>query len=257
MDKIQGATATRDWKFTKGITITGSDGTIVSAEWLNNVQEEICNVISAEKIQLDESNVHQLNTAINKKIDTLKSNTQVQLSGLSTELEKWKTKINNTILTLAKEQELKNLKVSTDEYKNHTHPAYEKTISYFKNYKLIDFSKKFFISDNLVSNSDFFSKNCILIKSINSDNIIRFIYPGIYFFSIRILSCKVEKLEDFKINISIIKNGITRYFLLYNLSNQNLVTTLIKIDRNIEIHLKILSNQKLHVVYELSKISDI
>ncbi|APJ03937.1 hypothetical protein [Silvanigrella aquatica] len=114
MDKIQGATATRDRKFTKGITTTGSDGTIVSAEWLNNVQEEICNVIAAEKIQLDEGNVHQLNTAINKKIETLKSNTQVQLSGLSTELEKWKIQINNTILTLAKEQELKNLKVSTD-----------------------------------------------------------------------------------------------------------------------------------------------
>ena len=68
MQRIEGATATKDNKFTEGSISDGIPATIVTSDFLNSVQEEISLTIEAEKIILDKKNYGQLNLAIDSKI---------------------------------------------------------------------------------------------------------------------------------------------------------------------------------------------
>jgi hypothetical protein len=125
MDKIQGATATPDRKFTLGVPEIGTHGTIVSAEWLNHVQDEICNVILSENMSLDESSSNQLSAAIKQKIAALKANCDLDIEGFKTEVEQWKKQIQSTILTLAKDSELKRLQAIADTDKHNLLHCFE------------------------------------------------------------------------------------------------------------------------------------
>ncbi|WP_338635788.1 hypothetical protein [Spirobacillus cienkowskii] len=125
MDKIQGATATPDRKFTLGVPEVGTHGTIVTAEWLNHVQDEICNVILSENMSLDDSASNQLSAAIKQKLNALKEGCEQDIVGFKTEVEQWKKQIQSTILTLAKESELKRLQAITDTDKNNLLQCFE------------------------------------------------------------------------------------------------------------------------------------
>jgi len=52
--------------FTEGDTLVGTEPTIVDQDWMNSVQEELCNVISAAAITLDKTNRAQLLAALNR-----------------------------------------------------------------------------------------------------------------------------------------------------------------------------------------------
>lgn len=67
MLKIDSSGATVDNLFTEGAPSLGTPATVVSAKWLNTVQEEIVNVVLAGGLSLDQSgaDVSQLREAIN------------------------------------------------------------------------------------------------------------------------------------------------------------------------------------------------
>ncbi|MCD7099130.1 hypothetical protein [Stenotrophomonas sp. MMGLT7] len=64
MHRIDTTTATADHRFTEGNPTTGVPATVVSADWLNGVQEEICRVIEGAGLALDKSQTDQLWKAI-------------------------------------------------------------------------------------------------------------------------------------------------------------------------------------------------
>jgi len=64
MDRTNAAGSTADHKFTEGNKAGGVPATVVSAEWLNNVQEEICNLIELNGVALDPNDQTQLFTLI-------------------------------------------------------------------------------------------------------------------------------------------------------------------------------------------------
>ncbi|MBI9079204.1 MAG: hypothetical protein JEY79_05630, partial [Pseudodesulfovibrio sp.] len=64
MDRINHPTATPERMFTDGNPAQGQAATVVPANWLNMIQEEICAVIVAAEIDLDGSKQDQLKTAI-------------------------------------------------------------------------------------------------------------------------------------------------------------------------------------------------
>jgi hypothetical protein len=68
MQRIEGATATKDNKFTEGDLDGNIPSTIVTADFLNSIQEEIANVIEEDGIKLDLNDNKQLSKSINKKI---------------------------------------------------------------------------------------------------------------------------------------------------------------------------------------------
>ncbi len=68
MQRVEGATATKDNKFTDGNLAEKIPGTIVTADFLNSIQEEISLTIESEKIALDKKDYSQLNKAIDNKI---------------------------------------------------------------------------------------------------------------------------------------------------------------------------------------------
>jgi hypothetical protein len=74
MHRIDSRGATLDNKFTDGDVTQGIPATVVDAEWLNSVQEEIVGVISAAGIGLDKNNNSQLIAAITA-LSTLQTRT--------------------------------------------------------------------------------------------------------------------------------------------------------------------------------------
>lgn len=60
MKRIDSAGATEDNKFTEGDPATGTPATIVSAAWLNAVQEEIAQAIEKFGVTLDPEQDDQL-----------------------------------------------------------------------------------------------------------------------------------------------------------------------------------------------------
>ncbi len=109
MQRVTGSTATKDNKFTQGDALNGIEATIVTAEWLNSVQEEICNAIEDEKIPLDLENSKQLNTAISSKIN--KSSDSL-MSYIKSNNANFLTK--NDLKSYAQKEDLNNYAKSTD-----------------------------------------------------------------------------------------------------------------------------------------------
>lgn len=68
MDKIDHSTATPDRKFTAGNPAASIPATVMTPEFANAVQEEICNVIEGAGITLDPEDNTQLDQAIDAKI---------------------------------------------------------------------------------------------------------------------------------------------------------------------------------------------
>lgn len=68
MHRIDGPGATSDNHFTAGNPTTGTPATVVTADWMNSVQEEVANVIEGAGIVLNKANNNQLSLAINALI---------------------------------------------------------------------------------------------------------------------------------------------------------------------------------------------
>lgn len=68
MHRIDTSTATADGQFTEGNPTTGVPATVVSGDWLNGVQEEICRVIEGAGLALDKSQTDQLWKAIQRLV---------------------------------------------------------------------------------------------------------------------------------------------------------------------------------------------
>lgn len=64
MDRINGSTATANRQFTEGSPTSGVPATIVSAQWLNSVQEELMGLLSAAGIAPNVSDNAQVLAAI-------------------------------------------------------------------------------------------------------------------------------------------------------------------------------------------------
>ncbi|QPC44018.1 hypothetical protein HW532_15760 [Kaustia mangrovi] len=69
MHRIDGQGATQDNRFTKGNPSTGQIATVVTDDWLNDVQEAICAVIEAAGITLEKGDYSQLLEAIQALFD--------------------------------------------------------------------------------------------------------------------------------------------------------------------------------------------
>ena len=70
MHRIDTSTATGDGRFTEGNPLVPTPATVVSADWLNSVQEEIVNTLSAAGIAPDKADDAQLLAAIRMLIGT-------------------------------------------------------------------------------------------------------------------------------------------------------------------------------------------
>lgn len=64
MHRIDGSSATADHKFTEGSPSGGIPATVVTDDWLNDVQENICKVIEGASIALEKGNPNQLLLAV-------------------------------------------------------------------------------------------------------------------------------------------------------------------------------------------------
>lgn len=82
MQRIEGATATKDNKFTEGSIEDNTSGTIVTANFLNAIQEEICNVIEHDGTKLDKNDNKQLNNVIEKRINVVSESIKISHSVL-------------------------------------------------------------------------------------------------------------------------------------------------------------------------------
>lgn len=80
MHRIDDATATIDSQFTEGDPTAGTLATVVKADWLNSVQEEIAGVVEGAGLTLSKPDQGQLLEAIGTLIDaaTPQSSTTVQ-----------------------------------------------------------------------------------------------------------------------------------------------------------------------------------
>jgi hypothetical protein len=65
MYRIDSRGATGDGRFTEGNPTTGTPATVVNAQWMNAVQDEVVNVIEGAGIDLEKTNSTQLLAAIN------------------------------------------------------------------------------------------------------------------------------------------------------------------------------------------------
>lgn len=66
MYRIDSRGATIDGRFTEGNPTSGTPATVVNAQWMNAVQDEIVNVIAGAELDLDKNNSAQLLAAISK-----------------------------------------------------------------------------------------------------------------------------------------------------------------------------------------------
>lgn len=66
MDRIQGSTATPSHQFTEGDPETGTPATVVSATWLNGLQEELVHLLEVAGITPDADNLAQVKAALDQ-----------------------------------------------------------------------------------------------------------------------------------------------------------------------------------------------
>ena len=64
MHRIDTPTATPDSKFTEGNPTAGVEATVVTDDWLNSVQEELCNLLTSNGVTLDKENNTQLQVLV-------------------------------------------------------------------------------------------------------------------------------------------------------------------------------------------------
>lgn len=96
MQRIEGATATKDNKFTEGSIEDNTSGTIVTADFLNAIQEEICNVIEHDGVKLDKNDNKQLNNVIEKRINVVSEAIKISHSALLNYYNSLKYYLDNT-----------------------------------------------------------------------------------------------------------------------------------------------------------------
>lgn len=97
MHQIDGSTAFEN----HFVDYDGTVGTVVSASWLNSVQDEICNVIKAAEIELSKEKNDQLIAAVTKIIEN--------------SINQYKAELDDTVSNLAfpegkEDKKFKNLK---------------------------------------------------------------------------------------------------------------------------------------------------
>ena len=94
MDRIQGVTAAPGNQFTEGDPATAVPATIVSALWLNGVQEELIGVIEAASITPDDADNGQVLDALNSLFPP-KAATETALTTLDTTVDGHETRIDS------------------------------------------------------------------------------------------------------------------------------------------------------------------
>ncbi|KIX14421.1 hypothetical protein [Dethiosulfatarculus sandiegensis] len=97
MHRIDGS-GHQDNHFTEGNPQTGTEATVVTADWLNSVQEEVAHVIEGQNLALDKDDNEQLKTAVNTAIGQAVANckTEVALDRAS-EIDAAKNEISGLI----------------------------------------------------------------------------------------------------------------------------------------------------------------
>lgn len=96
--------ATKEGKFQAGNPTTGQPATAPGPEWMNAVQEELCGVIEAAGITLDDNNNGQLKSAIEKMLSNVSSSLTKVInnvsSGLTETINQVKSSKEDTIETV-------------------------------------------------------------------------------------------------------------------------------------------------------------
>ena len=87
MFRIDGPGATNDNKFTEGDPSEGARATVVSAEWLNAVQEEIANAIEAGGRELDKQDPFQLADLLSGRVIAVDS--VAAMTAISSPVDGW------------------------------------------------------------------------------------------------------------------------------------------------------------------------
>ncbi len=82
MHRIDDATATIDSQFTEGDPTAGTLATVVKADWLNSVQEEIAGVVEGAGLTLSKPDQGQLLEAISTMIDAATPQASTTAQGL-------------------------------------------------------------------------------------------------------------------------------------------------------------------------------
>lgn len=93
MDRIQGVTVAPGNQFTEGNPATATPATIVSAEWLNGVQEELIGVILAAGLTPDTATLTQVRDALNA-LYAPKDVTDTRLDALETTATSHETRVD-------------------------------------------------------------------------------------------------------------------------------------------------------------------
>jgi hypothetical protein len=79
MHRIDGS-GHQDNQFTEGNPQTGTEATVVTAGWLNAVQEEVAHVIEGQGLVLNKDDNEQLKNAVNSAIDQAVATCKTQVS---------------------------------------------------------------------------------------------------------------------------------------------------------------------------------
>ena len=97
MHRIDGS-GHQDNCFTEGNPQTGTEATVVTADWLNAVQEEVAHVIEGQNLALDKDDNEQLKTAVNTAIGQAVANCKTEVAqDRASEIDAAKTEISGLI----------------------------------------------------------------------------------------------------------------------------------------------------------------
>lgn len=97
MHRIDGS-GHQDNRFTKGNPQTGTEATVVTADWLNSVQEEVAHVIEGQNLALDKDDNEQLKTAVNTAIGQAVANCKTEVAqDRASEIDAAKNEISGLI----------------------------------------------------------------------------------------------------------------------------------------------------------------
>lgn len=83
MFRIDTVGATEDNKFTEGSPSSGTRATVVSAEWLNSLQEEVANVIEGDGEALSKTDNEQLSKAFGRRVRYARNIAEMEALSLS------------------------------------------------------------------------------------------------------------------------------------------------------------------------------
>ena len=97
MHRIDGS-GHQDNRFTEGNPQTGTEATVVTAGWLNAVQEEVAHVIEGQGLVLNKDDNEQLKTAVNTAIDQAVASCKTEVTQeRDTAIDSAKTEMNGVI----------------------------------------------------------------------------------------------------------------------------------------------------------------